>query len=94
MNNLEAAVAEAARQLDALGIPYMVIGGFAVTIWGGPRLTQDVDVTIQCRTDDASRIASLTSAFQSRVTDPLRFVQETRVLHFASSILRPSALVG
>jgi len=31
--------------LEERGIPYMVIGGQAVLVYGVPRLTQDVDVT-------------------------------------------------
>jgi hypothetical protein len=32
--------------LDRLGIPYMIMGGFAVRTWGIPRPTYDVDVAV------------------------------------------------
>ena len=35
-----------ARGLDKRKIPYMVIGGNAVLIYGEPRLTQDIDITL------------------------------------------------
>ena len=35
-----------ARAPDEAGIPYMVIGGQAVLIYGEPRLTRDIDVTL------------------------------------------------
>jgi hypothetical protein len=31
--------------LEKRGIPYMVIGGQAVLLYGEPRLTRDIDVT-------------------------------------------------
>lgn len=33
--------------LDRLGIAYFVTGGFAVSVWGRPRATFDVDIVIQ-----------------------------------------------
>ncbi len=35
-----------ASALDKAGIPYMVIGGRAVLLYGEPRLTKDIDVTL------------------------------------------------
>ncbi len=35
-----------ARALDEAHIPYMIIGGQAVLLYGEPRLTRDVDVTV------------------------------------------------
>ncbi len=35
-----------AEGLERLGIPYMVIGGQAVLLYGEPRLTRDIDVTL------------------------------------------------
>jgi hypothetical protein len=32
--------------LDGAGIPYMIIGGQAVLLYGEPRLTKDIDITI------------------------------------------------
>jgi hypothetical protein len=40
--------------LDRLGIPYMIMGGFAVRIWGIPRPTDDADLAIGVD-DDALR---------------------------------------
>jgi len=33
--------------LDQLGIAYFVTGGFAVSVWGRPRATFDVDIVVQ-----------------------------------------------
>jgi len=35
-----------ARILDSYDIPYMVIGGQALLIYGEPRLTKDIDITL------------------------------------------------
>ena len=42
----EALLEHIARGLDSRGIPYMLIGGQAVLLYGEPRLTRDVDVTL------------------------------------------------
>lgn len=35
--------------LECLGIPYMVVGGFAAIFYGEPRLTIDVDIVVDMR---------------------------------------------
>jgi len=37
--------------LERLGIPYMVVGGFAAILHGEPRLTLDVDIVVDMRLD-------------------------------------------
>jgi hypothetical protein len=36
--------------LERLGIPYMLIGGQAVLLYGEPRLTRDIDTLLPSRT--------------------------------------------
>lgn len=38
--------------LESLGIPYMVVGGFAAIFYGEPRLTIDVDIVVDMKPDD------------------------------------------
>lgn len=71
-----------ARALDAAGFPYMLIGGQAVLLYGEPRLTRDVDVTLDAH---ASRLPDLMQVVQNLgweilVKDPQEFVQKTMVL--------------
>jgi len=37
--------------LERLGIPYMVVGGFAAVFYGEPRLTIDVDIVVDMKWD-------------------------------------------
>jgi len=46
--------------LDRLGIPYMIVGSIASTVYGKPRLTHDVDVVVDLKTD---KIAQLIANF-------------------------------
>lgn len=36
----------ACRSLDEAEVPYAIVGGFAVSAWGTPRITEDVDVIL------------------------------------------------
>ena len=44
--------------LDAVGISYMVTGGVATSVYGEPRLTNDVDLVLALLPNDASRLAN------------------------------------
>ncbi|MDT8395705.1 MAG: hypothetical protein RRA32_04540 [bacterium] len=39
-------IARIAASLNVRKIPYMIIGGQAVLLYGEPRLTRDIDVTL------------------------------------------------
>jgi hypothetical protein len=81
MSDLDAALTALAKWLDKQSIPYMVIGGYAVTVWGEPRFTRDLDVTVSVPAERLNAVVeSLCSDFTVLVSDPLRFVNDTRVL--------------
>jgi hypothetical protein len=81
MAELDEALMILASWLDRDRVPYMVIGGFAVTIWGEPRFTRDLDVTILVPAEQIrSTINRICSAFTALVTDAMKFVADTRVL--------------
>ncbi len=62
-------------------IPYMVIGGQAVLVYGEPRLTRDIDVTLGVGLEQVTVIEGLVQemGLQSLAPDP-HFVRETMVL--------------
>lgn len=48
------------KVLERLGIPYMVVGGFAAIFYGEPRLTIDVDIVVDMK---AEHIGPFVAAF-------------------------------
>ncbi len=83
---LEAALRQITAFLDRSGLPYMVIGGIANLVWGRPRSTQDIDITVLItdpRLDKA--LEALGREFQILTSDAKRFLTETHVLPVATS---------
>jgi predicted nucleotidyltransferase len=71
-----------ANALDRLRIAYMVIGGQAVLLYGEPRLTKDIDITLGVGVEGFARITDLVRelALKILVDDPEAFVRKTMVL--------------
>ena len=44
------------RRLESLGVPYMVTGSVAAIYYGEPRMTNDVDIVVLLKREDAKRI--------------------------------------
>lgn len=62
-------------------IPYAIIGGIAVQRWGQPRLTRDVDLTIQLPAGrEEPMLREILRAFPGRMDDALQFALVHRVL--------------
>ena len=75
------ALSGAFRRLNA---PWYVFGAQAVLLWGRPRLTADIDVTVQIGPADSTRlVASMQeSGFVMRVHATQAFIEQTRVMPF------------
>ncbi len=71
-----------ARALEGRKIPYMLIGGQAVLLYGEPRLTQDVDVTLGIETDRLDEVLDIIQqlGWSVLVEDVRAFVKKTLVL--------------
>jgi predicted nucleotidyltransferase len=63
-----------ARELKRASIPYMVIGGQAVLLYGEPRLTRDIDITLGIGVSELARIKKVLPAMGLKVL--VRKVQE------------------
>jgi hypothetical protein len=50
------------KVLERLKIPYFVTGGMAVTVWGRPRFTADIDVIVQMQPKDVITLEKTLSA--------------------------------
>ncbi|MFZ8805475.1 MAG: nucleotidyltransferase, partial [Candidatus Calescibacterium sp.] len=48
-----------AKSLSKEGIEYMIIGGQAVLIYGEPRLTKDIDITLGINVDGLEKILEI-----------------------------------
>lgn len=78
----EELIARLAASLKVRKIPYMIIGGQAVLLYGEPRLTRDIDVTIGA---DVSRLPDVLRSADDIEVTPLpdnveEFVSRTMVL--------------
>ena len=76
-----------ALSLEQHKIPYMVIGGQAVLIYGEPRLTRDVDITLGVGPERLQDLLSLaeSAGWRLLVEKPEEFVQRTLVLPLQDS---------
>jgi len=79
---IEELIHKIARHLDENDIPYMIIGGQAVLLYGSPRLTRDIDITLGIDTDKFQSIAMLCRKLSLKVLPekPADFASETKVL--------------
>lgn len=71
-----------AFQLRKASIPYMVIGGQAVLLYGEPRLTRDIDITMGIGVDGLDRVKRIISIIgvKSLVQKEKEFVEQNMVL--------------
>lgn len=71
-----------AQVLEASRVPYMVIGGQAVLLYGEPRLTRDIDITLGVRPEHASDVVAIAhaSGLKILVDDVDDFVRQTLIL--------------
>jgi len=79
---LEKLIRKIAERLDADKIPYMVIGGQAVLVYGRPRLTRDIDITLGIDADDFALVEKACKKLKLKMLPekPEDFAKETRVL--------------
>lgn len=70
------------RELDKHNIDYMIIGGQAVLLYGEPRLTMDIDITVGIPPSEKSLIFKITDVLSLNilVNNPDQFIDETFVL--------------
>jgi hypothetical protein len=70
-----------AKCLDQANLPYMVIGGQAVLLYGEPRLTKDIDVTLGAGLERLQEVVTAVRQIGLVVlVDPEQFTRQTMVL--------------
>ncbi|MCM8813989.1 MAG: nucleotidyltransferase family protein [Candidatus Omnitrophica bacterium] len=82
MNTFEYQLQQVIQFLHATKIEYAIIGGVAVSLYGDPRMTQDIDVNIILDQEDLPKILQQSKkyGFAPAVPDFDRFVKEVGVL--------------
>lgn len=85
--------------LDAYGCRWYLFGAQAVTIWGRPRLTTDVDVTVEIASASSETLVAALGAAGFRLSEAFsaEFVRSTRVLpliHIESTMPLDVVLAG
>jgi hypothetical protein len=88
-----------AAVLDTQGLRWYLFGAQAVVIYGQPRLTADVDVTVETTPDGAlALLAPLRQqGFETRVAEPASLLRRSRVLplfHGASGLAVDFVVAG
>jgi len=71
-----------ACELDRLHMPYIVIGGQALLLYGEPRLTRDIDITLGVDVNELEKVKSvaLRVGLKILVENYEEFVKKTMVL--------------
>jgi len=83
----EEILARIAECLDRRRIPYMVIGGQAVLLYGEPRLTRDIDITLGVDVDRLKDVLTAAADLSLNILPekPESFVRQTMVLPAAEN---------
>ncbi|WP_376793234.1 nucleotidyl transferase AbiEii/AbiGii toxin family protein [Thermoflexus sp.] len=78
----ESLLSRLAQALDAEDLPYMIIGGQAVLLYGEPRVTRDIDVTLAATPEDLHPIRRVIQKLGLRplIAEIEAFVRKTWVL--------------
>ena len=71
-----------ADRLDRNQIPYMIIGGQAVLLYGTPRLTRDIDITVGVDADQVDLMVTTCRELGLKILpeNPDEFARQTNVL--------------
>jgi predicted nucleotidyltransferase len=77
-----------ASLLDKLSVKYMIIGGQAVLLYGEPRLTKDIDVTLGAGAERLNDILDLSKKLKliPLAHDVKNFVEHTMVLPLKDNV--------
>ncbi len=75
--------------LSGLKIPYAVTGGFAVTIWGVPRYTADIDIIIELADINIKPLAKELLAIDKDVSADEDMMKEALMYHGEFNFIHP-----
>lgn len=80
-NKLIESVLDLQKRLEEAGVACVLIGGLAVSAWGEPRGTRDVDLKVLLKREDAQRLLDLLGVdFTPLHADPLEAIRRNGIL--------------
>ena len=82
MQDLTTSLMAVQRILTDAGLPSMVIGGVAVTVWGEPRLTRDVDIKILAGREDREQVLAVLHNYTPLHADPAEALRRQGIAFF------------
>ena len=83
------------KLLNANGVEYLLIGGYAVGYHGYPRATNDIDIWIAMNHENASKMARVMKEFGFDTTElsPELFLQKDRMVRLGLPPMRIEVLI-
>ena len=82
MQDLTTSLMAVQEILAEAGLPSMVIGGVAVTVWGEPRLTRDVDIKVLAGREDREQVLALLHSYTPLHADPAEALRQQGIAFF------------
>lgn len=82
--------------LNAKNAEYLIVGGYAVGYHGYPRATNDIDIWVAVKPENAERIVSALQEFGFDAADlsPALFLQENQIVRLGVPPMRIEILTG
>ena len=74
--------------LNSNNVRYLLVGGWAVGIYGNPRATKDIDFLISTNDDNLEKLQNAFLAFGAPPVDMERFKEKGYVIRIGSSPLQ------
>lgn len=88
-NPVTEAAARAASDLGDVGARFALVGGLAVSVWGEPRYTRDVDLAVGVDLDEEAE--RLIRELATRGYEIVTIIEQTRTKRLATARLRRAA---
>ncbi len=64
------------KTLQDLQMPYLVSGGMAVSVWGKPRFTADIDIVVEL---PLAKVKQLAGAIRATFADDMLFEERVQL---------------
>lgn len=86
----EELLAEIAKILKDLKIPYVITGGFAVSVWGKPRYTADIDIVVEMIEKNIKPLVKKLMAVDKNIYAPEDMIREALIHKSEFNFIHPN----